>query len=394
MARHHAHAALHHASLSEERSVAWAAHWGIAILAGFTGDGAKVAEHVREAERLAADLRSPVLTAWTAEISIEYASAVGDWESGLALAERVIPLARAFARRTLLPRLLVWTGTMLLGRNQLQRSKEAFDEALVLAGGDAAARGRGDVHALILANTGLAAYHLARREWDTALALGERALALADRFGYVVWAIHRLLPIIAEAALFLEDYERAEAVAARLHVDSAKMEHRLGAAWARAADALILRLKHKSPRAVDVLLEAADELDAVPFVFHAARLRRNAAQLLAEADRERAVRELRRAHETFLRLGAELELDGTRQQLRALGARPPLRTLAPGAGLSGRELEIARLVAAHRSNKEIGAALGISARTVSTHLSNIFQKLEIGSRAELTDAVREIVEGS
>src|SRR6185437_11073943 len=49
---------------------------------------------------------------------------------------------------------------------------------------------------------------------------------------------------------------------------------------------------------------------------------------------------------------------------RELGARPPTRSTTQGiAGLTGREVEIIRLVAARRSNKEIGAALGISART-------------------------------
>jgi DNA-binding CsgD family transcriptional regulator len=59
------------------------------------------------------------------------------------------------------------------------------------------------------------------------------------------------------------------------------------------------------------------------------------------------------------------------------------------AGLTGRELEIVRLVAARRSNKEIGVALGISARTASTHLSNIFVKLGVDSRGELADRARE-----
>ena len=47
-----------------------------------------------------------------------------------------------------------------------------------------------------------------------------------------------------------------------------------------------------------------------------------------------------------------------------------------------------RLVAERKSNKEIGSALTISSRTVSTHLSNVFAKLGIASRGELTDYVR------
>ena len=40
-------------------------------------------------------------------------------------------------------------------------------------------------------------------------------------------------------------------------------------------------------------------------------------------------------------------------------------------------------------DKEIGTALGISSRTVGTHLSNIFEKLGVSSRGELADVVRE-----
>ena len=72
------------------------------------------------------------------------------------------------------------------------------------------------------------------------------------------------------------------------------------------------------------------------------------------------------------------------------GLRPPPKSVTSGAaGLTGREIEIARMVATRKSNKEIGGALQISARTVSTHLSNIFLKLSVGSRGELADFVRQ-----
>jgi LuxR family transcriptional regulator, maltose regulon positive regulatory protein len=57
--------------------------------------------------------------------------------------------------------------------------------------------------------------------------------------------------------------------------------------------------------------------------------------------------------------------------------------------LSTRELEIARLVSSRKSNKEIAKTLGISPRTVSTHLSNIFGKLGVESRGELADLARQ-----
>jgi DNA-binding CsgD family transcriptional regulator len=51
-------------------------------------------------------------------------------------------------------------------------------------------------------------------------------------------------------------------------------------------------------------------------------------------------------------------------------------------GLSAREREVLRLVAAGRSNPEIADALFVSPRTVTTHLTNIFAKLGVANRAE------------
>jgi len=221
--------------------------------------------------------------------------------------------------------------------------------------------------------------------------VGEHGLRIADRSGHVVWAIHRLMPVIAEASLWANDLERASSIGERMRRQSEALGQRLGLAWADACDALVELFNGHTERAVSLLRGAAEALEAIPFVADAARVRRQLARALAETgDREGATRELRRAHEVFVHLGAERELDATREQLRELGARPPTRSTAQGvAGLTGREVEIVRLVAARRSNKEIGAALGISARTASTHLSNIFAKLGVESRGELADRARE-----
>ncbi len=398
VAREHGTRALALAVESRDREIAWAAHWAMAMLEGFTGDASGAARHVHEAQRLADALASPELQAMTAELAIEHASVVGQWDEALALAQRTLPLARATMPNPLLPRLLVWTGLIVLARDEVAEARALFDEAWSLSGAAALAGGSDDglraienVHNVILAHTGMGALCLVESAWAPALEYLERGLALADRFGYVAWAIHRLLPLIIEARLRVHDYARVEALTQRLREQSGALNHRLGMAWAAAAEALVARVLHHSPDAAARLIAAADALDAVPFVFHGARMRRNAAQVLeADGDVAGAVRELRAAHDVFLRLGAEFELRGARSQLRALGVRLPPRTTVQGAGtLTGRELEIARAVARRLSNKEIGALLDISARTVSTHLSNIFEKLGVDSRGALADHVRE-----
>ncbi len=397
LAREHGARALALAAESGDTEIAWLAHWAMAVLEGFTGAPDGVARHQQMATQIADSLASPVLQAMSAEIAIEHASFIGRWDEALALAERTIPLARSVAPQSLLPRLLVWTGLIILARNETERARALFEEAWQLADAESAIPRDGNTRELhnvqnvILAHTGMGAYYLARGAWAHATDFGERGLALADRFGYVAWGIHRLIPLLLEAGLWQQDFARVETLSRRLREQSAGLGHRLGLAWANAADALVARLKYHHPDAAKRLLAAADDLDAVPFVFHAARLRRNAAQLLeADGDIPGAIRQMRRAHEVFARLGAEFELRETRSALRSLGVRLPPRNVSHGtAGLTGRELEIARAVARRLSNKQIGELMGISARTVGTHLSNVFVKLGVDSRGGLVDVLRE-----
>ena len=82
--------------------------------------------------------------------------------------------------------------------------------------------------------------------------------------------------------------------------------------------------------------------------------------------------------------GARLELDAAREVFEQLGARPDAdrrRALLGGAparddgGLTPRELEVLRLVAAGNTNRAIAETLVLSEKTVARHVSNIFAKL-------------------
>jgi DNA-binding NarL/FixJ family response regulator len=89
---------------------------------------------------------------------------------------------------------------------------------------------------------------------------------------------------------------------------------------------------------------------------------------------------------------AELELDAARSTFERLGATPDLRRLdslqaqppPPPGHLTERELEVLRLVATGRTNRQIASELVISTHTVARHLQNIYVKLDLSSRAAAT----------
>jgi DNA-binding CsgD family transcriptional regulator len=392
LARRHGVLAIELAERCGEPTVAFAAHWAMAAQGGLTGDSAQATRHLADCDRIANESRSVRLRVVTAEIAIEYANGNGRWDEALALGERTIALARSVGQRNLLPRVLVWTALIYLRRGELERGQAYVDEAWELSGAAQAAVGQPvDVHSVVPAHIGCAVSHLVRGEFREAIAVGEAGLEIADRSGYVVWAIHRLLPTIAESYVQSFDAEGARRVGTRLRRDSERLGHRLGLAWADACDAFIAWLEKDLEHAIELLRAAAEELEAVPFLPDAARIRRQLAARLRDAGQtEAAVRELRRVYDVFNRLGATDELAKTREQLKELGSRPPIRGLAGVDALTGRELEIIRLAAALKSNKAIGKALGISPRTVSTHLSNIYKKLGIDSKTDLGEVVRKL----
>ena len=87
------------------------------------------------------------------------------------------------------------------------------------------------------------------------------------------------------------------------------------------------------------------------------------------------------AQASFAAARALFDQIGVRLDARDLGGSTQRRL---PAGLTEREAEVLRLVAAGLSNKEIAAELHLSAKTVSRHLSNIFTKIGVSSRAAAT----------
>ena len=96
-------------------------------------------------------------------------------------------------------------------------------------------------------------------------------------------------------------------------------------------------------------------------------------------------------------LGARPAAAAVARRLRALGEQsvrrgPRPTTAANPAGLTRRETEVLELLAAGLSNAKIAARLGLSGRTVDTHVSAILRKLHVRTRAEASARAEKLTQ--
>jgi DNA-binding CsgD family transcriptional regulator len=209
---------------------------------------------------------------------------------------------------------------------------------------------------------GLALLRLAQGRTEAATAAIEQALAATT--GWVERA--RLLPAAVEIALAGADRERARTISAELDTIATRRGSTMLDAQAAQARGAV-RLADGDPRGALQDLRQAwkcwQELEA-PYEGARARLL-VAGACLALGDRETASLEVDSARAVFEQLGVTRERGST-------------------GDLSPRELQVLRLLAAGHSNKAIAAELVLSKRTVDRHVSNIFDKCRVSSRAAAT----------
>jgi tetratricopeptide (TPR) repeat protein len=374
-------------------SVGFWARWGLAVLAGMRGDTAAMMRGVEEINEMAEKYRSPVLRLWTTDMLVEHDFATGEWDAGIARGEKAIALARSLNQRTLLPRLLVWTSQFHVARGDLEKAEALVREAVDISGiesDDAAV----DVHQVVPTYIGLAHYLVHLGDFDDAIDAARKGLEIAEGTGYTMWALHQLLPILGEACLWAGRLDEAEEVGRRMHEHAERIDHRLGRIWAGACGSLVQWKRGDPHGAVDRMLAAADEFEAIPVIWPATRLRRQVAGRLHDIGRrDEALEQLRKVHSVCVSVRAGLELEKTRGMFREMDVRPPSVSTADGPlGLTEAELRVALLVARGMTNKKIAVELRCAVGTVRTHLQNIYQKLGIGgagARHRLGNMVRE-----
>ncbi|MGW9414108.1 helix-turn-helix domain-containing protein [Arthrobacter cupressi] len=229
---------------------------------------------------------------------------------------------------------------------------------------------------------GMALLHLALGEVQLARHQINDAVAAADP----TWR-NRLLPGLVEIELAAGDLAAARAAAEDLGRFAAGYPAAMPRALAAQADGAVLLEEGEAAAALKPLRTAWTLWRTLEIPYEAARCR----VLVARArrrlgDEETALMDFEAAGKEFEELGAAPAhaladaLIGGATQARDDAAA---RTGAPDGGqgpLTGRELEVLRLVAAGKSNREVAVELFLSEKTVARHLSNIFLKLEVSSR--------------
>jgi DNA-binding CsgD family transcriptional regulator len=149
------------------------------------------------------------------------------------------------------------------------------------------------------------------------------------------------------------------------------------AAAAATAEGSLALAEGEVPAAVNALRRATATWQELKLPYETARARSILGwALLAGGDEEGGRRELRGALAAFEKLGAARDVAEVRATLDGPRALP--------AGLTAREAEVLRLVAAGKTNRDIAIELVISEHTVARHLQNMFAKLGVSSRAAAT----------
>lgn len=221
---------------------------------------------------------------------------------------------------------------------------------------------------------GLARLRLAQGQLDAAEAAMRRVLEETRDWR----ARAGMLPAYVEIMLAAGDVPAARGAAAELAEIAGRLQTPFILAAAAQAQGAVLLADGDAQAALDRLRQAWTAWHDVGAPYEAARVR----VLIGRACRQLGDRD-----------GAEMELDAARLAFEQLGAAPDLALVSEqsqeaasqvAGGLTARELQVIRRVADGQTNRAIAQGLGISEKTVARHVSNIFTKLGLTTRAVAT----------
>jgi len=182
----------------------------------------------------------------------------------------------------------------------------------------------------------------------------------------------------AEIALAAQDLATARSAADDLSKIATKIGAEFLLAVAACTQGAVLLAEGDAPAAVVSLRQALATFRHLEAPYEAARVQVCLARAYrAQGNDESALHEVQAAREAFRKLGAATDLAHIEELV-------DVPATSPAGPLTQREIEVVKLVASGITNREIANKLNISEKTVARHLNNIFNKLDLSSRAAAT----------
>jgi len=189
----------------------------------------------------------------------------------------------------------------------------------------------------------------------------------------------------------LGDVEEAKALAA----EEVELAREWGAARALGKSLRVAGMIEGGKAGIDLLREAVEVMDGSRAVLERARGLVELGAALRRANRRAEARE-------YLRVALELAHQGqsvplttrAQEELMATGARPRRVALSGLDALTPSERRVAAMAAKEMTNRDIAQALFVTPKTVEVHLSSVYRKLGIASRAQLGDALGGLPAGA
>ena len=387
------------------------------ILAGEGESGARSIRAAVAALEASDELRDdPHLALWAAHGPLWLREA----EAGRGLYERALEVVRSRTALGVLPELLCHVARDWATTNAWTSAHSAYNEAITLA------RETGQDVMLAFALAAIAALEARQGREAECRAHAAEAREACVRAGMGVqelWALTALGDLelgLGRPDAALAHYSECEELRTARGIEDADLSQvpeltetllRLG----RADDAAIAAMGHEGQaqakgqpwalaRAARVraLLAPEDELERhfdealglhaqTPDVFESARTRlAYGARLRRSGRRVRAREQLREAIELFDDLGAEPWSSLARVELEATGETARKRDPSTLDQLTPQEVQIALLLAGGSTTREAAAAMFLSPKTIEYHLRNVYRKLGIHSREELSDVMARL----